>query len=124
MNYKAIIQDLSDFLNDFDCQRDYTKRGRRNPALKIRTRSSILGDFRRQWGWEVVGEIHQFDKSPATIVNVDSDAPSYIKSLEGKPEKNFLVLQNKIRCEAFRYEAKQVFIKYLLTEIKQLEDNG
>lgn len=118
MNYEDIIQDLSEFLKVFDSQKDYQ---RRRTVLKIRTRDS-WSNFRRQWGWERVGEIRQAGKGPATIVNVYSSAPNYIKSLEGKTCKNFPVLQNEIRSAAFRHEARKVFRKYLSAEMKQFEE--
>ena len=121
MDYKDIIQDLSEFLKVFDCQKSYKKR---RTELKIYRLfgNRTSGDFRRQWGWEPVGEIRQAGKGPATIVNVFPGAPNYIKSLEGKTCKNFPVLQNEIRCEAFRHEAKKVFRNYLSAEMKQLEE--
>ena len=121
MDYKDIIQDLSEFLKVFDSRKSYKTR---RTELKIYRPlfGNTSGGFRRQWGWELVGEIRQAGKGPATIVNVFPDAPNYIKSLEGKTCKNFLVLQNEIRCEAFRHEAKEVFRKYLSAEMEQLKE--
>ena len=118
MNYEDIIQELSEFVKVFDSKKG--SRGRRT-VLEIRTTES-WGDFRRQWGWKLVGEIRQAGKNPATLVNVEPDAPNYIKSLEGKSCQNFPVLQNEIRSAAFRHEARKVFRKYLSAEMKQLEE--
>lgn len=120
MNYEDIIQELSEFLKVFDC-----KKKSQRPVLQIRLRdwtADSWNDVRRQWGWEDVGEIRQAGKGPATIVNVYSSAPNYIKSLEGKTCKNFPVLQNEIRSAAFRHEARKVFRKYLSAEMKQFEE--
>ncbi len=125
MDYQAIIQDLSEQVRRFDCKRKY-KRGKTILQIYrlLDNSPSGSGNFRRQWGWEDVGEIRQYYKGPATIVNVTPSAPNYIKSLEGDPHKNFPVLQNEIRCKAFRHEAKKVFRNYLSAGIKQLEDDG
>lgn len=118
-----IIQDLSEHVERFDCKREY-KRGKGILQINRRLGNRPLGEFRRQDGWEDVGEIRQYDKGPATLVNVTPGAPNYIKSLEEKQYKSVPVLLNAIRREAFRHEARKVFRKYLSAEIKQLEDDG
>ena len=122
MDYQDIIQDLSEHVGRFDCKEGY-KRGKKILQINSRLGNKPLGDFRRQDGWEKVGDIRQFEKGPATLENVVHSAPPYIKSLEGKPYKSVPVLLNAIRREAFRHEAKEVFRNYLSAEIKKLEDD-
>ena len=77
--------------------------------------SEILTGFRYKAGAggtkyiipEKVGDIRQFEKGPATLMNVVPGAPLYIKPLEGKTYKSVPVLLNAIRREAFRHEAKK-----------------
>ena len=123
MDYQDIIQDLSEHVERFDCKVANKRRGK---ILQINRQlgNKPLGEFRRQDGWEEVGDIRQFEKGPATLVNVVPGASPYIKPLEGKTYKSVPVLLNAIRCEAFRHEAKKVFRNYLSADIKQLEDDG
>ena len=123
MNYEDIVQDLSEYVERFDCKKLYKGRRTILQIYRLLDNRPSGGDFRRQWGWEVVGEIRQAGKGPATIVNVTPDAPPYIKSLEDDTQDNFPILQNKIRCKAFQHEAKKVFRNYLSAKIKQLEED-
>ena len=123
MDYQGIIQDLSEHIKRFDCEKRQ-KRGKGILRIYHQLGKEPSGKFRRQYGWETVGEIRQDGRNPATLVNVTPGAPNYIQSLEGKIRKNMPVFLNEIRCEAFRHEAKEVFRNYLSAEIKQLEDDG
>ena len=124
MDYQDIIQDLSEHVGRFDCKDGYDKRRRKILQINSQLGNKPLGDFRRQDGWEKVGDIRQFEKGPAMLENIAPSAPSYIKPLEGETYKSVPVLLNAIRREAFRHEAKKVFRNYLSAEIKQLEDDG
>ena len=123
MDYQDIIQELSEHVGRFDCKAE-PKRGKKILQINSRLGNKPLGDFRRQDGWEEAGEIRQYGKSEATIVNVAPSAPDYLKPLEGESYKSVPVLLNAIRREAFRHEAKEVFRNYLSAAIKQLEDDG
>ena len=117
MDYQDIIQDLSEHVERFDCRVAYSS-SRNEKILKINRwfGDKPLGEFRRQDGWNAVGEICQpVSKGPATIVNVTHRAPNYIKSLEGETCENMAVLLHRIRCEAFRHNAKEVFRSRLKT---------
>ncbi len=121
MDYQSIIQDLSEHVRRFDCMAG-KKGGQKILQINRWLGGKALGVFRRQDGWEKVGEICQSGKGPATLVNVVSSAPSYIRLLEGEEQESMPVLLQAIRFEAFRHEAKEVFKKYLSREIEQLED--
>ena len=124
MDYQDIIQALSEHVERFDCKVERDKRQGKILQINSRLGNKPLGNFRRQDGWEKVGDIRQFEKGSATLENVAPSAPPYIKPLEGKPYKSAPVLLNAIRREAFRHEAKKVFRNYLSADIKQLEDDG
>ena len=123
MDYKAIIQDLSEFLEICDCRAKDGLLQIYQPPFGNRTRVKN----RRQDGWKIVAKIEKLknkNKSPVKIevIHWRARGLDYIKALDGETYANLEILECKVRSEMFRHEAKKMFKKYLSAEMKQLED--
>ena len=125
MDYKDIIQDLSEFLEVCDCRAKDGLLRIYQPPLGKRTRVN----FRRQDDWKIVASIEKLEdkrksrvKIKVTPWRVRGLNLDYIKALDRETYANLEMLECKVRSEMFRHEAKKVFSKYLSDELKQLED--
>ena len=118
MNYKAILQDLSEHVErvDYRVERGVLMRYHRTPT-RVRNPNGTR-----------VGAVSVWGKGLPVAIKLDSGAPSYLKLLENKEFKSVPLLEAAVRREVFRHEARKVFRKYLSeylsAEIKQLEDDG
>ena len=114
MDYKAIIQALSEHIERVDYREE---RGelRRYRLDRARVRSE---------NGTPVGDVSVWGKGTPVKIKLNPYAPCYLKPLEDEEFKSVPLLVGAVRREAFRHEAKKVFRNYLLADMKQLEDDG